>query len=185
MEEAQLAFLEGLLGPLSRAWGTPLQTWPPLVLEWKDQPHRGAHTFITSGLGRCVLDLGDGRTVRQELLLAVNHPSLRDESCRVLELVAEDCARSNRALLRGDVIRPGERIFKKFNPVALYCSIPVYYPDSLAVWDGTDPPTVFVWLVPIMSRESDFVNVRGWDSFEDVLQEVDPDLLDLRRKSAV
>ncbi|MEV6873316.1 suppressor of fused domain protein [Amycolatopsis sp. NPDC051128] len=39
-----------------------------------------------------------------------------------------------------------------------------------------------VWIVPISRREAEFVSVNGWQRFESLLAEYDPDLLDLHRE---
>jgi hypothetical protein len=69
---------------------------------------------------------------------------------------------------------------------ALYVSIPVYLPDSFATYESpTGIACAFAWLVPITSQEAKFAIANGWEAFEDKLASVDPDLLDLERKSVV
>ena len=46
-------------------------------------------------------------------------------------------------------------------------------------------PIVLVWLVPITAAEAHYVNDRTWEAFEDLLEEVNPDLRDLGRASVV
>ena len=63
--------------------------------------------------------------------------------------------------------------------------MPVLYDDDFATYGGTEPPTVFVWLIPILAVEAEFVNDRGWSRFEDVLEEMNPDFGDLERRPVV
>jgi len=62
----------------------------------------------------------------------------------------------------------------------------VYFPDEFYGVDDPDLGTVvFVWLVPITDQEAEFINRLGWKEFEAELIKVGPDLLDVRRLSAV
>ena len=44
---------------------------------------------------------------------------------------------------------------------------------------------VFAWLVGITGAEARFVEQNGWEAFEALLEERNPDLLDFGRESAV
>lgn len=69
----------------------------------------------------------------------------------------------------------------------MYATAPVYFPDSFhefEVGDG-DVPIIQVWMVPITEQEAKFVLKNGWSKFEDLLEEIDPDLIDFHRKSLI
>jgi hypothetical protein len=53
---------------------------------------------------------------------------------------------------------------------SIYSSIPVLFDDSLATYRGSDPPTVIVWLVPLVGAEPEFIRQAGWERFEDELE---------------
>jgi hypothetical protein len=90
------------------------------------------------------------------------------------------------AALRGEVIGPYTKLpLSNTKMTALYASHPVIFDDDLAVFEGSDPPTVFVWLFPIHTEEAEFKQKHGWSEFEDILVEKDPDLLDIQRESVV
>jgi len=55
----------------------------------------------------------------------------------------------------------------------------------LATYEETLPPTVIVWLVPILPAEAAYVRDAGWEQFEDLLERSDVDLFDLQRASVV
>ncbi len=62
----------------------------------------------------------------------------------------------------------------------------MYFPDEFHVYRSPSGEQVFiVWLVPIRAAEASFVRAQGHDAFEDMLENVDPDLLDLSCESIV
>lgn len=69
---------------------------------------------------------------------------------------------------------------------ALYVSIPVYFPNSFHVYEPDDDiPIVQAWLIPITANEANFIKKNGWSKFEDILEKVDPDLIDFERSSVI
>jgi hypothetical protein len=86
------------------------------------------------------------------------------------------------AYLRGDVIGPRPAFTPGSLLTALYVALPVYFPDEFAVCNSrTLGPIVIFWLVPITSREAEFVRKNGWRAFEKRLIETQPDVVDTRR----
>jgi hypothetical protein len=127
----------------------------------------------------------DGREVRQELLMTV--PTERDlaDFAKLLIHIAEKLIRGGSAVLRGDVISLDERIVADSAAEDIYSSIPVVFPEGIATLNDSSPPTVFVWLLPLMPSEATFVRGSGWSAFEDRLEAANPDLFDLRRSSII
>lgn len=67
---------------------------------------------------------------------------------------------------------------------ALYATAPVYLPDAFAVAPLTsDLVCHIVWLVPISPVERGYIASHGWEAFEQILVDQDPDLLSLSRPS--
>lgn len=97
----------------------------------------------------------------------------------MLHDVAADLVARGEALLRGSACAGPFKMPAAMSD--LYCAIPVFFPDEFQAWRGSDPPTVFVWLVPITTAERQFVEAKGWEAFEQLLEVQDPDLLDLDR----
>jgi hypothetical protein len=151
----------------------------------EDCPAAGATAYVTLGLSDHILHAPSGRQYRQELLGAsyARYADLRPEAN--LLTVAHDLLGEHRALLRGEVVGPRGPLVSGSPLEAYYCSLPVYFPDALATFGGSVPATVFIWLVPISHAEAHYVWEHGWEKFEDLLVERDPDLLDLMRPSLV
>ncbi len=69
---------------------------------------------------------------------------------------------------------------------ALYVAIPVYFPDASQLYEPVEgDPIVLAWLVPVTATEARFAKEHGYDAFEDLLVEKDPDLRDLGRAAIV
>lgn len=129
--------------------------------------------------------MSEQRTVRQELLLAIRDDGALEDWCKALLDVADHVRTEGYASLRGDVIAIGERIARGSAARAVYASIPVVFPDGLATLKDSSPPTVFVWLIPVLPTETRFIEKFGWSKFEDRLEATDPDLFDPHRGSVV
>jgi antitoxin YqcF len=66
--------VEGFLGTISEGWSDATGEFAK-VLRFDDQPENGIATYATLGLSEEELDLKNGRTIRQELVLSA-HASL-------------------------------------------------------------------------------------------------------------
>jgi hypothetical protein len=148
---------------------------------FRDQPYASATTYTTLGLSHHVLRMNETRDVRQELLVSVHESQAREELAGLLLEIASRVLQEQKALLRGEVLQLGAPILHGSEATALYASLPVLFTEGLATFSGTEPPTIFVWLFPILPSEVRFIASHGWSAFEDLLERRDPDLLDLRR----
>ena len=106
-----------------------------------------------------------------------------DRVVSLLHQVGTMALGSRRALLRGDVIGPAGALVPESELTALYVTMPVYFPTEFGTYTAPDGDVVIAWLVPITTREADFISDQGWDRFEDQLAEQDPDLIDFQRSA--
>jgi hypothetical protein len=176
--------LEQHLGPMERGWSSASLPGVQVCL-FRDQPSPGVITLATIGLSNTVLAMSAERKVRQELLLAVRDDLPAEELAKLLIDVAELLIKRGRALLRGDIVRLGDRVAADSAADALYASIPVAFPDGLATLMDSTPATVVVWLIPLQPPEAAFVESSGWSDFEERLEAANPDLFDPERESVV
>ena len=153
-----------------------------MAFAFVDQPGAGADTFVTLGLSRWALDQGDGTRIRQELVAAAD----RRDAGRlrpVVQGVAHGMLGSGDSLRDGQVLGPAGPLFESSSLEAFYCTSPRVFPETFEVFRHSEPPTAFMWLIPITGREAAFVAAQGWRRFEEELEERDPDVFDLRRRS--
>lgn len=176
--------LEMFLGLMNGGWSS--RSLPGIqICLFPDQPVSGINTLATLGLSNTILVMEDKRSVRQELLLAVPDDRQPEEFAKLLLTVAEQLETNKKALMRGEVIHLGEQIAMDSHANALYSSMPVLFPAGIATLADSAPPTVIVWLIPLLPSEVSFIESSGWSEFEDRLEAVDPDLFNLCRESII
>jgi hypothetical protein len=150
------------------------------VATFDDQPVESAFTLVTLGLcERALRD--DEHTVRQELVVCAWN-AFRDDALRHLLFALGDFIAGS-----GDAAAPG-MVYELPEPFVsgrqwehLFAFQPLYHDQRLGPFEDVQ----FVWLIPITAEESAFIDANGPESFDALLEEHDPDLLDLSRDSVV
>lgn len=176
--------LEFYLGEIQEGWSS--ESFPlTQVCLFKNVPDSGVNTLSTLGLSNTSLSMGRGRAVRQEFVFSIESRWEPQIFAKLLIHVAENITNRGQALLRGEVFPLEETIVQNSGSAALYASIPVVFPDEFATLKETSPPTVFVWLIPIMRSEAALIESRGWEEFEDCLEKSQCNVFDLDRSSIV
>lgn len=176
---------EERLGEIEGGWSRDSdgQAMPFLVVGFPTGSGSGTVSFATLGLGRYPQLAPSGKEIRVELLMIVP-ARLRDGPIpSLLQQVGMEVLSTGRPLLRGDVIGPRGTLVPGSNMSAMYATLPVYFPDDFAIYDDGGTQIGVIWLVPISTREANYVRSHGWRAFEDRLVEVDPDLTDIFRPS--
>jgi hypothetical protein len=174
--------LESFLGPIDGGWQSTELESRIRVAAFHQKPFDTAATYVTLGLSDEILPQGSGRDVRQELVFATYESFPQMAISSFLLTFAEYILSKRQALLRGDIVGPGDPIIPGVPLNAVYSTIPVIFRDGFATFGGTLPPTVLVWLIPLHGVEAEFVKRKGWNEFEEMLESNDIDLLDLNRK---
>ncbi|QKL55768.1 suppressor of fused domain protein [Ralstonia solanacearum] len=180
--------LERHLGPIAEGWGAPTSSDDQVrvrIVRFSNVPYDGAVTFCTVGHSDHIAEMGDGRTVRQELLFSVAGRYPADQVASFLLTLSNHLRSRTKALLRGEVIGPSAPVIPGVAADAVYASMPVIFPQGLELYSESTPPTVLVWLIPLLASEAGFVRQEGWSRFEDLLEERNPDVLDLNRPPLV
>jgi len=174
--------METNLGPIAQGWGPPQgSSFGIQVSLFEHTPEAGINTFCTLGLSNYVLAIGQ-KQVRQELLFGVPSTYSADSIASFLMTFAESVAASQNGLLRGEVVE-GLPLIEGVAATGIYAAIPVFWPDELHVFEISSPKTVFVWLLPIGREEAEVIASKGWNYFEDYLEEAEVDFWDLDRPS--
>jgi len=174
--------VESYLGKIDQGWNAPPESKNRFsVARFRNQPVEGMSTYVTLGLNHHVLSMAEKREVRQELVFSTFESVPSDEIVSFLLRFTDLVLSRHEALLRGQVIGPGKPLFPGSAMNAIYVSMPVIFDEGFNTFEGSSPPSVLVWLVPIFESEARYVQEHGWEAFEDILEKEDPDLWDLNR----
>jgi hypothetical protein len=173
--------IEKSLGKISRGWMDNGTANGLQVVSFQHSPFEHVDAFMTIGLSQHELNISERKKVRQELIWPVSDANLSDLIVSCLFFICELIIKNHSPLLRGQVIRLPKEVVDRLGFDAIYCAIPVFLDDEFATFNGSQPPTVIVWLMPIYKSEANFVDENGWDKFEDILEEKGADLFSLRR----
>jgi len=156
-----------------------------MVARFLNVPFSGSSTFATVGLSDNPLKLLDGRLIRQELIFSVHDVYPADAVASFLLTFSEFVRSQSRALARGDVIGPSASLIPDVAASAVYTCPPVIFPTGLDFYTESSPPTIVVWLVPLVGGEAVAAKKISNNGFEDIFEDKNPDLLDLNRVALV
>lgn len=176
---------EKYLGNINKGWKDKNRHEWLKIVSFKDCPGENVTTFLSLGMSNRVLSLSESKEVRQEIVLPVYSTADSTLIVSFLLSLCETILNRKEAVRRGDVIALSNETAEKIGFDAIYCAIPVYSDEEFSVYDESSPPTVVVWTLPIYSNEVDYINANGWNAFEDLLEEKDPDLCSLSRDAVV
>lgn len=176
---------ELFLGKVSQGWKERLAFSGLQVVCFKNNPFESVDTFLTVGLSYHELEVSNVKKVRQELLFHLSSTGKAEIVVLFLLFICDLILKDHRALLRGQVIRFPTDMAQKLGFDAVYCAIPVFLEDDFATFNGSQPPTVIVWTIPIYTSEADYVDLNGWSKFEDLLEERSTDLFSFGRKPII
>jgi hypothetical protein len=184
-ERELFAHFEAHLGPLQTRFTLPSEPslMPCQYLRFDDTPLAGASTILTLGLSRHTLLQPSGRPVRQELLMSAYSQTVTPPLVGAMDVIARELDERHRPLLRGQLIGPRGSVLPETCIEAFIAMNPWYWDDEFSYFDGVDPPVYVVWLIPITRSEAEYVRRQGIGAFESLIEEQDPDLLDLYRNS--
>jgi hypothetical protein len=150
------------------------------AVAFRDHPRREAVTVCSLGLGHHTLCSTRGH-VRQELLVACWDDQLVPQLVSLLPIVAWDLIGRHVALSHGQVLGPAGPLIPGSGLEALLCLEPFLHPDSFAVCEATDPPTEFLWLVPVTPVEGEEAAAGGVSELLTRWERDGVDLLDWQR----
>jgi len=120
---------------------------------------------------------------RQELLVLCYERFASGELVRSLIGTVQMVAAEGHPLQQGEVLAltPKGPIDENTSMVGFYSAVPTYFPDEFQLVEHDETPVDIGWLIPIYQSEINWIEHNGWEAFEDLLVEQDPDVLDLAR----
>lgn len=181
-----LNHVEENIGTIKEGWILPKQNKNIQVvkIEPKDIPE--SNCFLSIGLSNTLYPLNRSeKKIRLELFLLLPNDHEPSYAPSIIEDAMIEMQISGKAFLRGDVIGPKGEIFENSKMTALYVAPPICFDEKTAGFKIAKSEVIFMWLVPISTTESDYIKRNGWESFEDILENNEIDVLDIFRKPSV
>jgi hypothetical protein len=173
------------LGRIAEGWGDAESETAIQVVRFADRPDAAVSTYATLGMSKHILPMNMERSVRQELLFSTYDSYTASHVASFLLTFAQYIVSKQRALLRGDVVGPSAPLVSGSRATGVYASMPVLFQDGLATFRESSPATVIVWLLPLLASEAEWIRTKGWEAFEDQIEQLDVDFFDLGRGPAV
>jgi len=177
--------IENHLGPIDKGWKDNDSEESLQIVSFLDCPGETVSTFLSLGMSHKVLEMNSTKKVRQELIFSVYTLAIPGLVVSFLMSLCEAILNRGKAVLRGEVIPLSSELAERIGFEFVYCTIPVFFEDDFCSYDDTSPPTIMVWVLPIYRSEAEYIEENGWESFEDLLEDKDPDLCSLERESII
>lgn len=139
---------------------------------------------VTVGLSNHILHQSSGKNLRQELMI-VTTDDMRRYGERIAELLAMLCDEiidRHAAVSIWDVLHSFSEVIPGSPIRSVFARPADVFPEEFAIID-TDPPTVFVWLVPILSEEYEFIKTIGREEFDKLIVDRMPKIYSWKRAS--
>jgi hypothetical protein len=180
-----LHHIEKYLGKFDSSWAEENMKNACNVLGFFNTPIKGVNTYVTAGLNKHILNMPKKRLVREELIISVENNFCSDDIVSFLISFSDFILSKHQALLKGDVIGPYEPIIPNVKTNSIYSTDPFFFDDQFIVLKESSPPTVFVYLMPILESEVKFIHSHGWSQFDNLLEKKMPNIFNLDRLSIV
>ena len=173
---------EKYLGAVDRGWKESASDQGIRIASFRDKPAESITTYLSLGMSKEIMPLSESKSVRQELVFSGYSLAISDLIVSFLMSLCEAILARGRAVFRGEVIPLSKELASRIGFDAVYCAIPVFFDDGFRTYSGSSPNTVMVWTIPIHHSEASYIEVNGWEAFEELLEQSDPDLCCLSRQ---
>lgn len=178
---------EKLLGEINTGWKYNIKNKEIRVSEILNSPVNGVITYATLGFSEFVFDT-EYTHRRYEFFISI-YDKYKDMYIKdILISFSEYIINFNYQIKIGDIFKGDGNLLglSKSGLKNYFCYLPVYYnKKELYVFKKCNPFVHFVWLIFINDNEMEYIKLNGWENFIDLLDEKDPDFLDLCRPSIV
>jgi len=171
------------LGTVSRGWSDEKSKYKVQIICFNNCPESDTSTLATLGMSDYALKSRRFPAIQQELLVSANEGTDLTQLAGFLMSFAESLIESERALLRGEVVGPGNFILSNSRLNCIFVTNPSPLPEALIKHVRDD--LIFVYLIPIYLSEAQIARERGWSFFEEELERQNPDIWDFGRRSMV
>lgn len=176
---------ERYLGEIDQGWKDNTPNNDLKIVSFKGCPLEPVTTFMSLGLSNHILDISEAKKVRLEIVFSAYSMTISSMVVSFLLSLCEAILSRGKAVLRGEIIPLSKELATRIGFDAVYCAIPVFFDEAFSTYDNSSPPTVVVWALPIYSSEIAYIKANGWESFESLLEEKNPDLCSLERAPVI
>ncbi|UKB85264.1 suppressor of fused domain protein [Chryseobacterium sp. MEBOG06] len=169
--------LEKYIGKISRRADIKNKRYNHTISFYDNIPFGGTRTYTTLGLNRYFTDYSI------EFVLVCLSQYNENEIASFLTAFSEYLIDNKKGVQKGDVISFDFTMTSETQMDSLYFTFPFYFYDDLQQLELEDKSVIFLLIVPIYREEADLIREKGWDLFEEFMEEktVD-DLWDLKRE---
>lgn len=177
--------LELYFGKIESGWKS--KEWADSAIQIVECRHGnipGVIVVSTLGLSNFAMKSRvSGKEIRQELFVILKAEQVDPKLPAALDQIARECARTDKPVLRGEVVEKEGHLLLKGDFVALYATLPIYYPNASWTFQAKEGEIAFCWFLPIKAEEKLYIQQHGWSAFEEILDKATFDLFDLGRQS--
>lgn len=164
------------LGEIVEGWRTPGENGGHgsfSLAKFSLKPSPNWTVLGTYGLSRDVLTQGEGRSLRQELLIVWPEEEIGDSLLSHLNAVGQTVQQTGEMIGRGALLAiPQQPLLSSGGDkpwVAWYVSMPLFLPEKGILLDTIEPPLVLTWLMPVYADEADYIESEGADAFDQLI----------------
>ncbi len=182
-----ITHMEAQFGRILRGW-TPSEWVDPAIQVVEFNNGSVPDVSVCSTLGVSDFELQSPvspKRIRQELFFMFRPSQFDSRLPAVLDQIAREAVRNDRAVVRGSVVEKLGLILPGRAFTAIYPTLPIYYPKGFWTLDASERGIAMCWLLLITDAERRHVQDHGWTTFETLLDSASFDLFDLDRPSLV
>ncbi|KAA2217746.1 suppressor of fused domain protein [Chryseobacterium sediminis] len=169
--------LEKYIGEISNAINITDKRYEVTISVYENIPFEELRTYSTLGLNRYFVGY------YFEFILVCENKFSKDEIASFLTSFSEYVIEQNINVQRGDVISFDFTMTSETKMNSLYFTLPFYFDEHLQQLDLEDRSVIFPLIIPVYNEEAQLIKEKGWNSFEEFLEENEIDnLWDLNRE---
>lgn len=169
--------LEKYIGEISNAINITDKRYEVTISLYENIPFEEIRTYSTLGLNRYFVGY------YFEFILVCESKFSKDEIASFLTSFSEYVIEQNINVQRGDVISFDFMMTSETKMDSLYFTLPFYFDENLQQLDLEERSVIFPLIIPVYNEEAQLIREKGWNVFEEFLEENEIDnLWDLNRE---
>lgn len=168
--------IENYIGEITNAINITDKRYDITISLHEQTPFDEVRTFSTLGLNRYFVEY------YFEFILVCRNLFSKNQIASFLTSFSEYLIERDKGVKRGDVLSFDFTIMSETEMNSLYIALPFYFDDNLQQLELEEKSVIFPLIIPVYYEEAQLIREKGWNSFEDFLEENEiDDLWDLQR----